>query len=120
MNRKAEITKRILPLLPEQHQVKYETAMRTWWRNIREQGGLALTDQGMYVFRDLAELECHVFDIPRNQPISRGMLLRLDRGQEWPYHIDRKHRITFFGSKEAMMMALYGDFTSYVDKLPNR
>lgn len=119
MNRKAEITQRILDLLEPQHRVDFDTAMQTWWRNLRPQGGLALTDQGLKVFRDQAEIECHEFAIPKNQPISQGMLLRLDRGQEWPYHMDRRRRITFFGSREAMMMALYGDFGHYVARLPN-
>lgn len=117
MNRKAEISKKILEILPEQHHVSMDSALNTWWRNIRPQGGLALTDRGLVVFRDLAEIECHEFVIPKDQLISQGMLLRLDRGQEWPYHLDRKRRITFFGSREAMMMALYGDFARYVEKL---
>jgi hypothetical protein len=118
VNRKADITKKILELLPEQHRVSLDTAMHTWWRNIRPRGGLALTDRGLVIFQDLAEIECHEFVIPKDQMISQGMLLRLDRGQEWPYHLDRRRRITFFGSKEAMMMALYGDLGRYVDGLP--
>jgi len=118
VNRKSEITKKILELLPDSQRCSFDTAMQTWWRNLRTQGGLALTDQGLHVFRDLAELECHEFEIPRKQQISRGALLRLDRGHTWPYHIDRKNRITFFGSKEAMMMALFGNFNNYVDHLP--
>jgi hypothetical protein len=118
VNRKAEITRRILALLDQQHCPDFDSAMQAWWRNIRAQGGLALTDQGLKVLRDHAQLECHEFAIPKNQPISQGMLLGLDRGQQWPYHIDRRRRITFFGSREAMMMALYGDFAKYVQRLP--
>ncbi len=118
MNRKSEITQKILELLPDQHRVSLDTAMHTWWRNIRPQGGLALTERGLVIFKDLAEIECHEFVIPKDQMINQGMLLRLDRGQEWPYHLDRKRRITFFGSKEAMMMALFGNFNNYVDHLP--
>ncbi len=118
MNRKAEITRRVLALLPDADRPQFETAMNAWWRNLRTQGGLALTDQGLRVFKDQALLECHEFAIPRDQPISQGMLLRLDRGHEWPYHMDKKRRITFFGSREAMMMALYGNFGHYVDRLP--
>ena len=118
MNRKAEITRKVLDLLQPQHQVPFDIAMTTWWRNLRTQGGLALTDLGLKVFRDQAELECHEFVIPKDQPISQGTLLRLERGHEWPYHLDQKRRITFFGSREAMMMALYGNFSNYVHRLP--
>ena len=118
VNRKAEITRRVLDLLPEQDRVPFEVAMNTWWRNLRNKGGLSLTDLGLRVFKEQAELECHEFVIPRDQPISQGSLLRLDRGQQWPYHLDKKRRITFFGSREAMMMALYGNFSNYVHRLP--
>jgi hypothetical protein len=38
--------------------------MRSWWQNIREDGGLRLTYEGFYVFENLLELSSYTFDLP--------------------------------------------------------
>jgi hypothetical protein len=117
MARRAEITQRVLEVIPAEHQISFETAMLHWWQNLRAEGGLRLTDAGVIAFRDHAELECYTHELPTKQPLTKLMLLKLDRSITMPYYIGPKRTIVFFGSREAMMAALYGDLAKYIQNL---
>ena len=55
---KEEITRKILPLIDSTEISDFDYAMKTWWVNIRNTGGLCLTALGDKVFRQ-AKIECY-------------------------------------------------------------
>ena len=67
-------------------------AMRSWWQNIREDGGLRLTDVGYLVFSNFLELNNYTFELPEKLLTPRN-LIDLDRHMASPYYIvnNRKH-----------------------------
>lgn len=117
MARRAKITQRILEVIPAENQIPFEIAMLSWWQNLRAEGGLRLTDAGLTALRDHADLECYTHELPTKQPLTKLMLLKLDRSITMPYYIGPKRTIVFFGSREAMMAALYGDLAKYIQNL---
>ena len=117
MARRAEITRKVLAVIPAEHQISFDNAMLYWWQNLRADGGLRLTDSGVVASRDHAELECYTHELPTKQPLTKLMLLKLDRSITMPYYIGPQRTIVFFGSREAMMAALYGDLAKYIQNL---
>ena len=96
-----------------------EEAMRSWWQNIREDGGLRLTYEGFYVFENLLELSSYSFDLPEKLLTSKN-LIALDRRMTCPYYMvnNRKlNKLVMFGSKEAMMAVLHGDMQRFIKSL---
>ena len=105
-------------------QQSIESAMKTWWVNIRRDGGMRLTDLGYEVMHDLLHLESWELDLrdQERQIFTKRLILDLDRKLEWPYYIQvnikrKVRRIVFFGSREAMMASLYGDLQRWLDSL---
>jgi hypothetical protein len=96
-----------------------DDAMRTWWKNIRKDGGLRLTYEGYRVFSNCLLLHSHTFDLPE-QLLTPKNLLVLDRHMASPYYIvnNRKHNhLVMFGSREAMMAVLHGDTQRFINSL---
>jgi hypothetical protein len=96
-----------------------DEALQSWWQNIREDGGLRLTDIGYHVFSNYLELSSYTFELPERLLIPRN-LIALDRHMTSPYYIvnNRKHnKLVMFGSKEAMMAALHGDMQKFITSL---
>ena len=96
-----------------------DEAMRTWWQNIQDDGGLRLTYEGFYVFENLLELSSYTFDLPEKLLTPKN-LLALDRRMTCPYYMvnNRKHnKLVMFGSKEAMMATLHGDMQRFITSL---
>lgn len=94
-------------------------AMSTWWQNIREDGGLRLTDVGYFVFENNLELDSYTFELPEKFLTPRN-LLALDRRMTCPYYMvnNRKHnKLIMFGSREAMMATLHGDIQRFIQSL---
>jgi hypothetical protein len=106
-NNKREITQRLLALIPDQS-VNLDQALKVWYMNIRDTGGLRLTAIGYTVLRTL-DIESWNMDLDPKK-INKKTILELDRKLQWPYYIDTKKRqIIFFSSREAMLATLYGD-----------
>jgi hypothetical protein len=96
-----------------------EEAMRSWWQNLREDGGLRLTDMGYLVFSNYLELSRYTFKLPEKILIPRN-LIALDRHMASPYYIanNRRHNsIVMFGSREALMATLHGDIQRFINSL---
>ena len=96
-----------------------DEAMRSWWQNIREDGGLRLTDVGYLVFSDCLELNSYTFELPEKLLTPRN-LIALDRHMASPYYIvnNRKHNnMVMFGSREALMATLHGDMQRFIASL---
>lgn len=95
-------------------------ALKSWWANARDTGGLRLSDPGYAAFLQIPEYKRFEFEIDR--PILNGKnLLALDRYLSCPYHIRSAKRtyltLTLFGSAEAMMATLYGDIAQWLQRL---
>ena len=124
MNKKKTITNTLLSMLPESEKMTEDLAMKTWWANIRRDGGLRLTDLGYEIMHDVLGLESWQLDLAdqERQIFTKRLILGLDRKLEWPYYIEvsvkkKRRRIVFFGSREAMMASMYGDLQKWVDSL---
>jgi hypothetical protein len=119
MLNKHNVTKQILEQLPGKITPlpAFEQALKQWWYNIRESGGLRLSGQGYIVF-NILELERWEHNLD-STIINAGMLLTLDQKLTCPYYITpgKKPRLIMFGSKETMMLKLYGDIEQYLTML---
>ena len=128
-NRKLEIVQRLLPDISEALREPEDRAMITWWANIRRDGGLRLTSPGYQIMHDVLKLESWVLDLSdgndtrsSRSSMTKKIILDLDRKLEWPYYLDfnarkKRRRIVFFGSREAMMAAMYGDLERWLASL---
>jgi hypothetical protein len=123
-NRKLEIVQGLVPLVPKEYQQNVESAMQTWWANLRRNGGMRLTDQGYKIMHHVLKLESWELDLTSSDRVqlSKSTILAMDRKLEWPYYLDvnikRKRRhVIFFGSREAMMAVLYRDLESFLENL---
>ena len=131
-NRKLDIVQRLLADIPDALREPEDRAMKTWWANIRPQGGLRLTQHGYYIMHDVLELESWQMDLSESDTsqslqskVTKQIILDLDRKLMWPYYLDfnvrkKRRRIVFFGSREAMMATMYGDIKRWLDSLGSR
>jgi hypothetical protein len=128
-NRKLDIVQRLLVDIPDALREPEDRAMITWWANIRRDGGLRLTHHGYEIMHDVLQLESWILDLSDGNDsrssrsrITKKIVLDLDRKLEWPYYLDfntrkKRRRIVFFGSREAMMAAMYGDLERWLASL---
>lgn len=118
MPNKIEITKRIIDSAESQLDLDLDMALKTWYQNIRPNGGLRLTTYGYKILRSL-DLESWTWAWPNEKGyIDKKLLLDLDRKLQYPYFINSKTReIVFYSSKEAMMTTLYGNVKAWLDSL---
>jgi len=114
MRNKLHLTEELLGLLPDEEKLPFEQAMVTWWFNLRENGGLRLTNTSYATLRKSLKLETYKFELkqPRAHQNKR-LILGLDRKLQWPYYLN-KQRLEFFSSKEATMAHLYQDLESWL------
>ena len=120
---KEKIVIAVLPLIPETEIATVDYAMKTWWKNIRNTGGLGLTRFGDQMFMSMG-LEHWEFDIGEASMLGNiGAAITLDRRMVCPYYFysDKKRkRVRLYDSRVAMIVALSGDFTSYLNTLEER
>ena len=117
MLNKLQLTAELVNHYPDAPSV--DEAMRTWWQNIREDGGLRLTYQGYHVFSNFLELSSYTFDLPEKL-LTPHNLITLDRHMTCPYYIVNNRKLNvmvMFGSKEAMMATLHGDIKQFIASL---
>ena len=129
LNRKLDIVQRLLADIPNALREPEDRAMKTWWANIRPQGGLRLTQHGYHIMHEVLQLESWQMDLSGTDPshpsrsrITKKIILDLDRKLAWPYYLDfnarkKRRRIVFFGSREAMMASMYGDLERWLASL---
>ena len=110
-----------MPRVPLEYQQSTDSAMKTWWANIRRDGGMRLTDLGYQILHDVLKLESWELDLRDNERVvfTKKLILDLDRKLEWPYYIEvnikkQRRRMVFFGSREAMMATMYGDIERWL------
>lgn len=115
MSLKQVITEKVLQLLPENDRPTLDEALHSWWMNFREGGGMRLTNAG-FMALSASDLETYNFEIPSGFVLSSPRhLLTLDKKLDCPYFIKlgKKSQIVLFGSRQAMMLAMYGDLPKW-------
>ena len=121
MRDKLTLTQQLVENLSTDSAVSVATAMRTWWFNRRKTGGMRLTGPGYAVFTEQLDLARYEWPIRDPHGLTQRRLLDLDRKLHMPYYIHAvkgiPKTIVFFGSKEAVMLNLYGDLNRFLDML---
>ena len=119
MRDKRKLTEELIALLPEKQRISVASAIPSWWYNLRKLGGMRLTNLGYQVFVNDLELEHYAYAIDDPLLFNQQTILKLDRKMQMPYFIEAKKgipkRIVFFGSKEAVMVNLYGNLQQFLD-----
>jgi hypothetical protein len=117
-----KLTQGWLAQLDPETRPNFEEAMSTWWRNIRDTGGLGLSDTGYEWLVQELELPVWQYHIPHKGASSMSLrrMLTLDRHCPcvyWFKMTSREFQLSFFDSREAMTYNLYGDLDRYLDML---
>lgn len=114
-SKKLLITTEMLYTFPEYSRHNLRTAFIKWWINSRKNGGLRLTSTG---FKILEKMQYSTYQFNVKKLTTSSNLLLMDQHLECPYYIDglgaRESKITIFGSEEATMITLYGDFHAFI------
>lgn len=122
MQDRTELTLGWLAQLVPETRPSIEVAMSTWWRNIRDTGGLGLSDTGYEWLTQELDLPEWQYHIPHRDATSRSLrrMLTLDRHCPCVYWFkmnSREFQLSFFDSREAMTYNLYGDLDRYLAML---
>jgi hypothetical protein len=116
---KKKLTQELVELLPEEQRISSASAFNAWWYNLRSTGGLRLTTIGYMTFVDYLDLAQYEFRISDAHEFNLRTVIALDRQLKLPYYIVIKKGIPlsviFFGSKEAMLVNLYGNLQKFLD-----
>lgn len=118
------ITKKILAIINPEHTVlDLDTAMVTWWKNIRSTGGFGLTYAGSKAF-EKAEIAFQEFDEGDSGYIGNmGLSLLLDSKMTTPYYFysdQRRQKIKIYDSRIAMLITLHESVGAYLKTLEQR
>jgi hypothetical protein len=116
---KFNLTQQLVTLLSEDQKITLDLAMSSWWFNLRKNGGMRLTATGYHAFVKLLELEHYEYQISDPMLFNQHTILDLDRKMQMPYYIHATKgvpkKIVLFGSREAVMLNLYGNLRKFLD-----
>jgi hypothetical protein len=116
---KARLTQELVNCLPETRRISVESAMTLWWYNLRKSGGMRLTVAGHQTFVEVLDLQHYEYVIDNPILFNQQTVLELDRKMQMPYYIHATKgvpkKIIFFGSKEAVVINLYGNLQQFLD-----
>ena len=119
MRDKKRLTEELVKQLNPDLGVTVKRAMHTWWFNIRKTGGMRLTTPGYQMFTKDLDIARYEFAITDPLQFNQHTILKLDRKMQMPYYIHAvkgiPKQIIFFGSKEAVMVNLYGNLEQFLD-----
>jgi len=115
---KQRLTQQLLTQLPVDNRPGLEEALKAWWQDPRDDGGLRLSISGYDTFKFLS-IEQHAFDFTK--VLSPSLLMTLNRKLDCPYYLKagKTPKLIIFGSQQAIMYAMYGDlekFLRYLDR----
>ena len=121
MRDKQKLTEQLVKQLYPDSGITVKRAMRTWWFNIRKNGGMRLTGLGYTVFTENLDLARYEWPIADALTFNQHVILALDRKLHMPYYISSTKgipkKIVLFGSQEAVMVNLYGDLGRWLDSI---
>ena len=116
---KQKLTEELVKQLDLDLGITVKRAMHSWWFNIRKNGGMRLTSPGYQTFCEELDLTRYDFAIVDPHEFNQHMILSLDKKMQMPYYIHAvkgiPKKIVFFGSREAVMVNLYGDLKKFLD-----
>ena len=119
MRDKRQLTRELIALLPEEQRISVDSALPSWWFNLRKNGGLRLTKVGYDVFTEELDLAYYEYAIDNPMLFNQQTILDLDRKMQMPYYIHAvkgmPKKIIFFSSKEAVMINLYKNLQQFLD-----
>jgi len=119
MQDKLKLTKKLVEELPKENQLTIAHAKVTWWCNFRNSGGMRLTTIGYQAFCEALDIIFYEYEIEDPTEFNQKMILDLDRKMQTPYYIHTVKKIPkkviFFGSKEMLMIKLYGNLKKFLD-----
>ena len=121
---RTDITEKVLSLIKPDYTVfDLDTAMVTWWKNIRSTGGYGLTCAGSQAF-EKADIEFQEFDDGASSYMGNMTLsLLLDAKMVTPYYFyshDKRRKIKIYDGRIAMIITLYETVSDYIKTLDNR
>lgn len=99
--------------------IPFQDAMDTWWMNLRDRGGLRLSEPG-FAYLESKKIQHYDFDIDTDLAKTPGILLLFDQKIDCAYYLslDRKgSSLSLFGEKPAIMASLYGNMGSFLEYL---
>ena len=113
MSSKKQITLKLLESLPADDRLTYDQALVDWWMIFTKQDGLRLTQNGFDIFKK-QHITSYGFAVPKIYRM--GDLLVLSRKLDCPYYIEpgKTPVLHLFGSTQATMYAMYGDFGRFL------
>lgn len=119
MRDKLRLTQELVAQLPPDREITVDQAMRTWWFNLRKNGGMRLTAAGFVALDKDLDLEHYEYPVADPMSFNQHTILDLDRKMQTPYYIHAvkgiPKLIVFFGSREAVMVNLYGNLKKFLD-----
>ena len=119
MRDKKKLTEELVNQLDTDLGITVKYAMHTWWFNLRKTGGMRLTSPGYQVFKEQLDLTHYEFAINDPTEFTQHLILDLDRKMQMPYYIHAvkgiPRKVIFFGSREAVMVNLYGNLKKFID-----
>jgi hypothetical protein len=112
---KSQLTRQLIDQLPPDDCPTFDQAFASWWMDSRDRGGMRLTTAGYQAIATI-DIAAYVFDIPVNMVVLPRHLLLMDRKLDCPYYLKtgKKPQITLFGSEQALMLTMYGDFDRFM------
>jgi hypothetical protein len=116
---KRQLTEELIALLPEDQRISVDSALPSWWFNIRKNGGLRLTKVGYDIFVEDLDLAHYEYPIDNPMLFNQQTILDLDRKMQMPYYIHAAKgvpkKIIFFSSREAVLINLYKNLQQFLD-----
>ena len=80
---------------------------------------MRLTGPGYHTLVDKLDIEHYEYTIADPLIFNKSIMLKLDRKMQMPYYIHAvkgiPKSVVFFGSREAVMVNLYGNLEQFVD-----
>jgi len=118
MPSRSQLTQQLLNQLPADDRPSFEWALKSWWQDLRDDGGLRLSISGYDTFTFLS-IEQYEFNFIK--VLSPSLLMTLNRKLDCPYYLKagKTPKLIIFGSQQAIMYAMYGDlekFLRYLDR----
>ena len=122
MQDRSKLTQSWLDQLDSEFRPDLDSAMRLWWRNIRDTGGLGLSDVGYDWLTQQLKLPHWRYVIPHTGATSMSLQRQFTLDRHCPcvywFRANSRHfELVLFDSREAVAYQLYGDLDRYLDAL---